>query len=255
MHRAALAAVDLPGTYEAWEVAPDGFAAAIGAIRSGRLDGANVTMPHKVTARRAVDRTTPPAGRSGAVNTIVRVGDELIGHNTDIGAIERAWASLDVPDDTPVTIVGAGGAAAAAAVALADRSLQIAVRRPESGQDLIDRLGLAAPVVDLGASPAVGSVVVNATPLGMQGEKLPPALIGDAAGLIDFPYGNRPTPAVITCRAGGVPVVDGVDLLVHQAVGSFRLWTGRAVSPSTMRAAAVAELEQLTAHDGDGFDR
>ena len=69
--------------------------------------------------------------------------------------------------------------------------------------------------------------MVNATPLGMHGEALPPGVVEEAAGLIDLPYGAEPTPAVAAARRLGRPAADGLDVLVAQAALSFRLWTGR----------------------------
>jgi len=81
-------------------------------------------------------------------------------------------------------------------------------------------------------------VVVNATPLGMQGEELPPGVIEAAGGLIDLPYGTEPTPAVALARRRGLPVADGLDLLVAQAALSFELWAGGPAPLAVMEAAA-----------------
>jgi shikimate dehydrogenase len=81
-----------------------------------------------------------------------------------------------------------------------------------------------------------GAVVVNATPVGMKGERLPDGPVEAATGLLDMAYGFEPTPAVITALRLGLPVADGVAMLIGQAVESFRLWTGRAAPEDAMRA-------------------
>jgi len=83
-----------------------------------------------------------------------------------------------------------------------------------------------------------GAVVVNATPLGMEGESLPGGILDGAVGLIDMAYGAEPTPAVEHARRRGIPVADGLDVLVAQAAISFTWWTGVPAPIEVMRAAA-----------------
>jgi shikimate dehydrogenase len=83
-------------------------------------------------------------------------------------------------------------------------------------------------------------VVINATPLGMAGEALPGGIVAAAGGLIDLAYGAFPTPAVVAAAQEGVPVVDGLTLLVDQAAAAFQIWTGREAPRAVMEAAARA---------------
>ena len=151
--------------------------------------------------------------------------------------LAREWAGI--PAAAPVLVLGAGGAAAAALVAFAGSSLIVATRRRGGGAGagrLPGRPGAGGALG--GAGP--GGVVVNATPLGMQGEALPPGVVEEARGLIDLPYGAEATPAVATARRRGLPVADGLEVLVAQAALSFRLWTGREAPLDVMRRAAGA---------------
>jgi shikimate dehydrogenase len=241
MHRAALEQAGIDGDYVAREVDVDGFASAIEDIRTGRLDGANVTMPHKALAFESCDLPSALASRAGAVNTMSRQDNRIIGDNTDVMGIRRAWAKAGLPVDVGVTILGAGGAAAAALLALEGMDLQVVARRPEVAARTIDRTGVRAGVGSWGVPPGQ-TVVVNATPIGMQGEQVDDRILSDALGLLDMAYGNADTPAVEFMKQQGLPVADGLDMLVGQAVASFEIWTGLSIDPEVMRSAARREL-------------
>jgi shikimate dehydrogenase len=83
-----------------------------------------------------------------------------------------------------------------------------------------------------------GATVINATPLGMAGETLPPGVVDGAGCLLDLAYGAEPTPAVAEALRRGLPVVDGIDLLVAQAAAAFSIWTGIAAPVLAMMQAA-----------------
>ena len=241
LHRAALAAVGIEGRYEARRVDEAGVYRACAEMRAGDLAGANVTMPHKRVAAAAADRLTPEAAQCRAVNTLVASDGAVAGHNTDVGGILLAcnWAAL--PTGPAVLVLGAGGAAAAALVAFGGARLAVAARRPGAGGALAAALGLEAVEVPWGR-PVPGAVVVNATPLGMQGEPLPPDLVEEAGGLIDLPYRELPTPAITAAGRLGIPFADGCAVLVAQAALAFTLWTGLEAPVAVMQRAARAGL-------------
>ena len=241
MHNAALAYAGLDGGYEARDVDVDGFLGAATELRAGRLTGANVTMPHKLLAYEVCDEHTVAASRVGAVNTLTMAGSSLLGANTDVAGVTAAWSTADLPTEGPVVILGAGGAAAAAQVALAGRDLFVVARRPELAAAAVSKCGSGAAVLAW-EEPIPPAVVVNATSLGMAGETLPEHILDVAIGLLDMPYSNEPTRAVRTMQARGLPVAGGLEMLVGQAVGSFQLWTGIAVPGAVFRKAAEQEL-------------
>jgi shikimate dehydrogenase len=213
--------------------------AAVAEIRTGQLDGGNVTMPHKDLAARLCDRLAATAARAGAVNTLVRVGGQVIGHNTDVAGIRDAWRAAALPTAGPILILGAGGAAAAAAIALEGRELAITSRSLERAADLTSQLSVVASVLPWG-QPLAGAVIVNATPTGMQGEPLDQEQLAVAAGVFDMAYGPQETPAVRHMRELGRPVADGRLMLLHQAAAAFSLWTGREAPVAEMWAALAA---------------
>ena len=242
MHNAALDALELEGVYSGWRVDGQGMTEAARQMRSGELHGANVTMPHKGVAARLADRVSSDARRSGSVNTWTREDDgRLAGHSTDVVAIRRVWERAGLPTDCPVLVIGAGGAAAAAMVALERRELWCSARRPEAVGELAERVDVPFRVCGWGES-LPGAAVVNATPLGMRGGDLPVALLDGSSGLFDMAYRSDriPTRAVRRMREWGLPASDGLEMLVAQAEASFEMWTGHRPPPGVMVKAAAA---------------
>lgn len=247
MHRAALDAVGIPGDYVAREVDLGGFRAGVDEVRDGHLDGANITMPYKRVALEAVDVVGDSAQWVGAVNTLVRTENSVLGENTDVAGVVFSFAEASLPTSDPVIVLGAGGAAAAALVAMRERRQYVVARDPEKARLTANRVGTEATVISWG-DPVPAGVVVNATSLGMRGEHLPEDLLAGATGFLDMPYGDAPTPTVARLRKRGVPVADGLDMLVGQAVSSFAIWAGRTVSATVLRAAAEQELLKRRRH-------
>lgn len=236
IHGAAMAACGIEGTYEAIDCDEVAFAGVLAMIRSGALDGCNVTMPHKRLAYESVDSTSSVASRAGAVNTVVRDDSQLVGHNTDVAGIVIASRDAGLPESAPVLVLGAGGAAAAALLAFEGRPLFVAARRTDAARTLVSSVGVEAEIVELGTA-VDGALLVNATPIGMAGESLPSALLEAASGLFEMPYASGTTPATIRMRELGRPVAIGEDMLVAQALESFRLWTGCSAPQEPVREA------------------
>jgi len=232
---AAFAAAGIDGSYETRSVDADGVMAAFGELATGELSGINITMPHKALAFSLCDRVDEQAARAGSVNTVVLEGSQRVGYSTDIDGIRTLWRRM--PAAGPVLILGSGGAAAAAAVALAERTPYISSRRPGAGRDLGQRAGVEVGELRWRV-PLVGANVVNCTPLGMKGEWLPNAVVEMASGLFDLVYAKQPTPAITYVKGKGLPVVSGLDLLVSQAGFGFRLFTGVEPPLAAMRLAA-----------------
>lgn len=235
IHSAALAALGLTGTYTARQVRSGELEALMGEIRTGSLDGVNVTMPHKTAVAGLCDRLDPDASASLSVNTVVRREGELVGFSTDVSGLRRLWRTM--PPDRPVLVLGNGGAAAAACLAAQGRTLYVSARRSEAAAELVGRIDRPAVVIPWGTA-VVEAIVVNATPLGMKGEPLADRVVELASGLVDMAYGPDETPAVARAKEMKIPVSDGIDVLVAQAADSFKLWTGLEPPISVMESAA-----------------
>lgn len=243
MHNAALAALGLEGLYSRRRVDTEGMAEAASEMRRGALHGANITMPHKGAAADLADRLSSDARRAGSVNTWTQEGDERIaGHSTDVEAIRRVWSEAGLPTDCPVLLVGAGGAAAAAAVALEDLALWCSARRPEAVESLRRRVDVDIRPLRWGES-LPGAALVNATPLGMRGGELPETLLEVSTGLLDMAYRSdgTETAAIRRTRERRLPQADGLAMLISQAEASFELWTGHRPPEGVMEGAVRAE--------------
>lgn len=236
LHSAAIAATGVDAVYLAFDVAPEAFAAAIAGLRALRgWLGANVTIPHKAAALALADAATEEAAFVGAANTLF--WDEqgrLVADNTDAVGLQQVLADdIGVAPGDRAVIVGSGGAARAAAVALGRLGAAVAVdaRRPEAGAEVAElavRAGGAA-----GADEGPPRLVVNATPLGRHGERLPERWMGLGAGQValDLNVDPEPSPFLRAAAAGGARAVDGRGMLVAQAVAAFARWTGTRVPP------------------------
>lgn len=238
IHRAAFEATGIEAAYDAIQVPLGGFGTVVAEIERGDLTGVNVTMPLKREAFTACDDVSQEASASGAVNTVTADDERIHGDNTDVDGVRHSLERLGV-DQAPVLILGGGGAARAACVALSGRDLLVTTRRPEVAAETLDRTSVRGRTVAWG-SPVTGAIVVNATPLGMRGEELPIQVLTEASGLVDMVYGDDISPAVRQARRMGIPVSDGIDMLVGQAARAFEIFVGQPAPIEVMERAARA---------------
>ena len=248
MHNASFVADDLDYVYVCLDVEPDELPTAVRGLKSLRLRGFNVTMPHKRAMVPLVDELDEEARVSGAVNTVVIEASVLRGFNTDGGGMVMACreAGMELSGKS-VLLLGAGGTAAAIAVAFGKAGigeLHIANRNVERAGRLRDKLhgtgvrGLA--IRPLNALPDA-EIVINTTPLGMmEGDPMPvpPDYVQQGRAFCDAVY--RPgtqTPLVQLARERNVPVVAGDRMLLYQGVLAQKLWTGREPNVMAMNQA------------------
>lgn len=229
MQNAGLAHFGIAGIYTAIDVDACGMEAQAARMRDGALHGANVTMPHKRLAAELADVLTRVATRARSVNTWYMVEDDLVGHSTDVGGIGTVIARRGLPTER-VLVLGSGGAAAAALVACDGSEIFLSARSQSKAEELLDVLDLKGSVVAWG-SGVEGATVVNATPLGMNGEMLPGAVVRDAAGMFDMTYASQRSPVLASADRRQIPTADGIDLLAAQAEASFEIWTGEKPPP------------------------
>jgi shikimate dehydrogenase len=250
IHNAAFRSAGLDWVYLAWPVPPDSLAGAIVGLRALGAAGANVTMPHKRAVTDHLDLLSEDAAALGAVNTIQRVGEQMLGHNTDAAGF-RDFLDQDAgarAAGRPALVLGAGGSARAVVKALADLGagpISVAARDPASGAE-VAAIGGARYIAWEGAPEAVAesAIVVNATPVGMNGRDDPIPGAGFRPGhvVVDLIYSPPTTPLMARARSQGADVWGGLGMLVRQAADSFLIWTGRQPSLETMSAAAVRAI-------------
>ena len=211
-------------------------AEGVNAARSLDVAGFNVTVPHKEAVAKLVDRLHPSAARIGAVNCVARDKDgPLVGHNTDAPGILRALRARGVdPAGARVVIVGAGGSGRAAAWALAPHASQITIlNRTESKARALAALvaagGGRAEAAPLATPKPLreASLVVQCTTVGLGSSEVPfdPDILRRDCTLVDLVYVPG-GPTELLRRFPGERV-DGIDVLVHQAIASLELWLAR----------------------------
>ncbi|MCG6155651.1 shikimate dehydrogenase [Rubinisphaera margarita] len=238
------------------EVAPEDLPAAVQGMRAMNFRGGNLTIPHKVAVIPLLDRLSEAAQLMGAVNCIIREGDELVGDNTDGKGFVDSLRPVCDPAGKKVVILGAGGAARAISVELALAGVEditIVNRDSGRGTGLLDLLnGPVAKATSVKATfvpwegdfdvPPGTDVVINATSIGLFPDvnariplhmaSLEPNMV--VADVIPNPPETR---LVKEARAIGCEVLDGLGMLVNQGVIGFRLWTGVDPDPVIMRRA------------------
>lgn len=241
---AAFRATGLDWVFAAFPVAAGQAQRALDGVRALQISGLSVTMPHKSDAALACDELTETAAALGAVNAVVARDGRLIGDSTDGEGFLRALGDAGVTvEGRRCLVLGAGGAARAVALALggAGGHVVVAARRLDAA---VDAAALAAgDAVALDAvSPEVpiADLVVNATPLGMQGEA-PPFDVAELAAdavVVDTVYHPIDTPLLIAARDRGLQTAGGLGMLVQQAAISFTAFTGVVAPLDVMREAA-----------------
>ena len=240
----------IDGSYEAIDVAPADIASFIGRLRDGAFVGGNVTIPHKETVFPFCDEVDPLAEMIGAVNTLVMRDGRLFGTNTDylgfLGNLDQnapGWS--DGPKDA--MIIGAGGTARAVLVALRRRNggrVHVLNRTLANAEALVEEIDgpFEAHGFDAFAelAPRTG-IVINTSSIGMHGTRfdwLDFSLLSPETLVTDIVYVPLVTPLLADARAHGLKTVDGLGMLLHQAVPGFAAWFG-------VRPEVTPELRQL----------
>ncbi|HEY7899718.1 MAG TPA: shikimate dehydrogenase [Caulobacteraceae bacterium] len=247
IHNAWLGAAGIDAVYLAFE--PDGLSELVSALRARLVLGLNVTAPFKAEALASADVASARAERAGAANLLTLDGDgAVLADNTDGEGLLAAFAEQApgyTPQDGPAAIIGAGGAAAGAALALLEAGapqVRILNRSPARAADLASYFGERVSAHDLGESDAAldGAVaIVNAT-------AVDPAVSLAAAApnaiVLDMAYRPVLTPFLRRARARGLATVDGLAMLIGQARPSFSALFGVEVPDIDVRAVAIAAM-------------
>jgi shikimate dehydrogenase len=246
----------IAGEYVKQEVAPEAFPAFLRNLAEHGFVGANITVPHKAAAFEAVDEADQLAQRLGVVNTVYLRNSRLYGTNTD-GEGFLASLKQAAPHWRPrgtVLVLGAGGAARAITGALLDDGCEriiIANRTKTRADELARDFGRNITAIEISKTEDYleeASLMVNATTCGMSGK--PPLDLDlqglrDHAVIADIVYTPLETDLLRRARARGLIAVDGLGMLLHQAVRGFELWFGvRPTVTDELRQVIVADLDR-----------
>jgi shikimate dehydrogenase len=242
MQEAGFQALGLNWRYLTIEVLPQDLQAAMRGMRAFNMKGINLTIPHKVEVLKYLDEVKPDAALMGAVNTVVRAGDKLVGENTDgKGFMQALTKDAKVnPKGKKVLVLGAGGAARSITVELAlagAQKITIVNRSVERGMVLTELINTKTSVMASFTAwhgkyslPEETDILVNATSIGLAPlshekpeidyEAIRPAML--VCDVIPAPI----TPFLQEAQKRGAKIVDGLGMLVYQGAIGFKLWTG-----------------------------
>jgi len=253
LHGYWLRTLGIEGSYEFADVTPANFEAFFRGLSDNGFAGGNITIPHKEAAYRLVDRRERAADMIGAVNTVWYENGALIGGNTDwlgiVGSLDDIQPGWDAPPGKAV-VLGAGGSARASVYAFLERKLSVAIvnRTLDRAEKLAAAFGPCVSAHEFDALPrllAEADVLINNTSLGMAGK--PPLDIDlmplkRSAIVYDVVYVPLETGLLKAAKARGHRTVDGLSMLLYQAVVGFSHWFG--VTPKvTAEQRAILEAD------------
>lgn len=213
------------------------------------IHGVSVTMPHKQAILPYLEHMDPLSQKIGAVNTVLRAQDgKLYGFNTDVIGILGPLEKRMPLKGAKVLVLGAGGSARAAVFGLRDKGAEVFIlnRTPETAAKLAKQSG-AKIIKHEAIAKSSFDVIVNATPVGMAGQKAAPILKEDelrAKLVFDLVYNPLDTPLIRMARQQNIPVITGVEMFIQQGARQFEIWTGKPAPEEEMLRVVVHALRQ-----------
>lgn len=259
IHNAAFKRLKLNSVYLAFKVQKEFLVEAVKGLKSIGVKGFNVTIPHKVSIIPLLDKLDPLAEKIGAVNTVKNVDGKLVGYNTDGEGVLKAFEVEDVSlKNKKVVMVGAGGAARALAFTFANHAKEIVIlnRTEEKALELASSIsrsynlpvkGLKLNMENLSLELKDAEVVVNATSVGMHPNidetPIPKNLIKPEMVVFDVVYRPIKTRLLKEAKQVGAKTINGLAMLVFQAVKAFEIWTGLTPPIDAMFRAALRGLK------------
>ncbi len=251
IHEAIFDNLGIEGEYELYPTEEQDVPRLIDAIRLGELEGLNVTIPYKQLVMPYLDKITEEAETIGAVNTISREGDSLVGHNTDYFGFRGMLERYDVPiKGQRVIVLGSGGASRTVVACLKDMNAEIihlVSRDPEKASSVFGDVKVIG--YDAIKDTKV-DVLVNTTPAGMAGfpAKLPMEVgrIPEVKVAVDLIYNPLETPLLQHCNKHGAKTVNGLYMLVAQAVKAQEIWQKASIDQGMIESIYEMMMERMT---------
>ena len=262
MHNFIYQKLGIDVEYKKWEISPNNLKSHIEKINNENFIGANITVPYKEKIVPLLDEIRNEAKFTGAVNTIVKNNNKLIGYNTDVYGIEQ---TLDIKLKNDVinnaVIFGAGGAAKAALFVLLQRGLNnltIVNRTKSNALKMISKfnnVNCDQTIITLNEKSQIKSaclsadLIINTTILGMKNsgyEDISPidsTFIDSNSVIFDMVYNPTKTPLIKIALERNANIIEGLNMLVYQAIKSIELWTGIRPSFDDMHSKCKEILE------------
>src|SRR5215813_12492367 len=226
-------------------------------VRDIPIAGLSITMPYKEQILKYLDKTDPWTTKIGAANTLVRGQDgKLFGFNTDVNGVVRPLEIRMRLQGARVLVLGAGGAARAAVFGLKDRGAEVSIfnRTPGPAQNLAKR-ARAKAVNKLQLRKMAFEVIINATPVGMEGNREPIPISEqefNARYFFEMVYTPSETKMVKLARSKGMHVILGAEMFVQQGARQFEIWSGKPAPVQEMQRVVEYALAQRAAAKTNG---
>jgi len=244
IHNEVFKKLGLNYVYLAFRVISNELEHAVRGLKALGAVGFNVTLPHKVAIIKYLDELSTEARSVGSVNTVVNSDGRLVGYNTDVVGVTNTFKSLGVSlHGTSVVVLGAGGASRAVLHTLASNDssrIYVINRTLEKAVELANEFSSKFPhtefkpmsltLSNLKNALEESQILINTTSVGMYPKVneslIPPELLRNDLIVFDIVYNPVETKLLRDAKSVGAKTIDGVNMLVHQAAASFRLWTG-----------------------------
>ena len=250
IHNAAFRELGLDCTYIAYRIPKDELAAGVESLKSIKISGFNVTIPHKVEMLKYLDETDDNCNLIGATNTVSNDNGKLKGYNTDMdGFLDPIKKRNITVKDSSVLLLGSGGAARAIVVAfikekaakitIANRTKENAIKLAQFAQKLgIDAVAKSFQEIDASSQH---KFIVNATLIGLKNEPspLPKACINKDTIVYDIVYMPMNTELIVQAKKNNATIIYGYEMLLGQAIRSFEIWHGIVAPYDTMKKALL----------------
>jgi len=258
IHNAGYQALGINYAYVSFRVSD--IKRAIEGIRGLGIRGASVTIPHKTSAIKYIDKIDPPAEKTGAINTIVNDDGVLTGYNTDGDGALQALEEVTQLKGKKAVLIGSGGAALAIAFGLKAGGVKLVVlnRTEEKAEKLAEKVNAeGSGGLDKLSEISSADILINATPVGMSPKTdrsiIPKDLLHNRLTVFDIVYNPRDTRLLIEARERGCAIVYGYKMLLYQATRQFKLFTGLKAPLPVIESALTQALEG--GRDAANFNR
>ncbi|MDE1853144.1 MAG: shikimate dehydrogenase [Thaumarchaeota archaeon] len=255
MVNSAFEAMEMEAVYAPLNVSPGALAETFDRLKQQGVKGFNVTMPHKTSILQLLDSSDDTSSKIGAVNTVSRERASYIGYNTDVEGIVQPLRSRGVERIDRAAVVGTGGAARAFCAAMAKmkcKGVTVVSRDAKMAGGFVSQMTASFPSIEFVTSDFGGPIngefelVFNASPIGTRGVPLPRqvgAMVESHQLVFDAVYSPNETELIKLAESRGSRTIRGHEMLLEQAIGAIRIWTGRPPPAEVMRKALIHSLE------------
>jgi shikimate dehydrogenase len=251
IHSAAFRELNLESSYIAYRVPKGELSDGVESLKKIKIDGFNVTIPHKVEMMKYLDKMDESCSVIGAVNTVTNTEGILKGYNTDMDGFLDPFKKKEIKiQDTKILLLGAGGAARAIVAGVAKekaKHITIANRTLQNANNLTqfaNKIGLDANAItieNVGDDLKDYDIIVNATSIGLKNEPSPISLesIKPETIVYDIVYMPMNTDFLKKAKGKGAKIIYGYEMLLGQAVRAFEIWHGIEAPYNAMKKALL----------------